>query len=377
MVSASMSGPGGRQPVKFLLVDDRDDNLVALEALLRRDGLQMLTAHSGTEALELLLAHDVALALLDVHMPDMDGFALAELMRGSARSRDVPIIFVTANPLEQQRVFQGYDAGAVDFLIKPIEPRVLRHKTETFFQLYRQKQALAEVLRFNETFLAAVGHDLKNPLNAVLCGAELIARTCADPAAKRTAERVRSSGQRMVRMVDDLFDLARARLGCGLLIERQRTDARATVERIVAEHQASSAAREVRLTADHCPEGEWDPKRLEQVVSNLVGNALRHGDPGEPVSVDVRPGDGCVCITVHNGGVIPPELMPHIFAPFVQRERRARGSEGLGMGLYIVEQIVVAHDGRIDVRSTPQEGTTFRVELPLHAAPLQRIDHCA
>src|SRR5712671_1700547 len=129
--------------VKCLLVDDLEENLLALSVLLRRQDVEILVARSGAEALELLLVHDVALALLDVQMPEMDGFALAELMRGAERSRHVPIIFVTAATEEQHRVFRGYDAGAVDFLFKPIDPRILRHKVDTFFQLYKQRQELA------------------------------------------------------------------------------------------------------------------------------------------------------------------------------------------------------------------------------------------
>lgn len=353
-------------PVKFLLVDDREENLVALDALVRRDGLETLLARSGTEALELLLVHDVALALLDVEMPEMDGFALAELMRGTARTRQIPIIFVTANPLEQHRVFQGYEAGAVDFLIKPIEPRVLRHKTETFFELYRQRQAIADMLYLNETFVAAVGHDLRNPLNAVMFGSDFLVRRVSDATLRRSAEGIRASAQRMARIVDDLFDLARARLGHGLPIDRKRVSACAIVERIVAEHQVASRGRAITVSTQPCPEGDWDPNRIEQVVSNLVGNAIRHGDPEQPVEVHVAPREDGVCIAVHNGGSIPGELLPRIFLPFVLRDRRS-GDGGLGMGLYIVEQIVLAHRGRVDVCSTAQEGTTFRVQLPLHA----------
>lgn len=353
-------------PVKLLLVDDLEANLVALEALLAGDGVEALKARSGEEALELLLEHDVALALLDVHMPGMDGFALAELMRGSNRSRHVPIIFVTADPLEQNRVFEGYDAGAVDFLIKPIEPRVLRHKTRTFFELYRQRRALAEMLRLNEMFLAAVGHDLRNPLNAVLLGADLVAKASNEPVARRAADRIRSSGQRMVRIVDDLFDLARTRLGRGLRLDRKMADARDIVERIVAEHRETHRDRHVELTVEPCPQGEWDPRRLEQVVSNLVGNAIRHGDPREPVSISVRPDGDSVRLAVHNGGSIPADLLPRIFVPFVQRSERGARAEGLGMGLYIVRQIVTAHGGRIEVLSDAASGTTFHVRLPLH-----------
>lgn len=131
-------------PVYVLLVDDLDDNLLSLEALLRRDDLVLLKARSGEEALELLLVHDVALGLLDVQMPGMDGFELAELMRGNERTRHVPIIFLTASTTDNQRKFRGYEAGAVDFIQKPIEWDILRSKANVFFDLYRQKQQIAD-----------------------------------------------------------------------------------------------------------------------------------------------------------------------------------------------------------------------------------------
>src|SRR6201994_1827261 len=148
-------------PVKCLLVDDLEENLLALSALLERPDVELLTARSGREALELLLVHDVALAFLDVQMPEMDGFQLAELLRGSERTRHIPLIFVTAGARDQHRLFKGYESGAVDFLFKPIEPHILKSKAEVFFQLYRQKQQLlvelehrTETLRLNEMFAA-------------------------------------------------------------------------------------------------------------------------------------------------------------------------------------------------------------------------------
>ncbi len=128
--------------VKFLLVDDINENLVALEALLRRDGLEMMTARSGPEALELLLLHNFALALIDVQMPGMDGFELAELMRGTERTRRIPIIMLTAVASDEQRRFKGYEAGAVDYLVKPIDSHMLRRKAEVFFELDRQRREL-------------------------------------------------------------------------------------------------------------------------------------------------------------------------------------------------------------------------------------------
>ncbi len=352
-------------PAKILLVDDRDENLVALDALLRRDDVTLLKARSGLEALELLLLHDVALALLDVQMPDMDGFELAELMRGTARSRNVPIIFVTAGVHEPHRVFEGYDAGAVDFLFKPLDARILRHKTDVFLSLYRQRQQLEETLRLNETFVAAVGHDLRNPLNAIVMATEMIVAGANDPLSRAAAERLRASGRRMARMIDDLFDLSRARLGSGIPVECADMDLLAVAKHVIAEHATTAPNRPIALVHEGDAQGSWDRGRIEQVVANLVGNAIRHGKVDAPISVAVNgANDARVSIAVHNGGTIPGELLPHLFDPFrSSNDHRAR-TEGLGLGLYIVHQIVAAHGGTIEVRSSEEAGTTFEVKLP-------------
>jgi two-component system sensor histidine kinase/response regulator len=354
-------------PVKFLLVDDRDDNLTALEALLKREDLEILMARSGRDALELLLTHDVALALIDVHMPEMDGFELAELMRGTARTRAVPIIFVTANHSEENHIFEGYDAGAVDFLQKPVDPRILWHKTETFFQLERQRQQLIETLRLNETFVAAVGHDLRNPLSAIMTGVQYLEMTATDERTKLTVARLRSSGKRMSAIIDDLFDLARARLGGGLAIEPTQTDLSVVVRRVVAEHRAAHPRRSFDVVDGGCVVGDWDEGRLEQVLSNLIGNAERHGASDRPIAVQLNGapegrGDE-VTLSVHNAGAIRPDILPVLFDPFRSgRERNSR--DGLGLGLFIVHQIVEAHGGGIEVNSTEAAGTTIVVRLP-------------
>jgi two-component system, sensor histidine kinase and response regulator len=350
--------------VKFLLVDDREANLIALEALLRRDGLELLKARTADEALELLLVHDVALALLDVEMPDMDGFRLAELMRGTDRSRHVPIIFVTANPVEHHRIFQGYYAGAVDFLVKPIDPRILRHKTETFYQLEKQRQQLAETLRMTEMFVAAVGHDLRSPIHAVLTGVNLILESTGEPPTRKAAEHLHASCQRMARMVDDLADLARVRLADGIALERQACDAGALVRRVVAELKVPNPSRTISIDARGDVQASWDTGRIERVVSNLVGNALLHGDEGTPVAVTVAGEGDDIDIAVHSGGHIAPWLLPTLFDAFrAGREQRVR-RRGLGLGLYIVQQIVMAHRGRVSVETSEERGTTFTVRLP-------------
>ena len=359
-------------PVKCLLVDDLEENLLALSALLRADDVEVLTARSGAEALELLLLHDVALAFVDVQMPGMDGFELAELMRGSERTRHVPIIFVTAGAHDQHRVFKGYDSGAVDFLYKPVEPRILRNKAEVFFQLYRQKQQLArelqertETLRLNEMFVAVLGHDLRNPLSAIITSAHLLLRGSEDKLVQEVAGRLLGSGKWMSRMINDMLDLARARLAGGIVLKREPCDFGSLVPRVVEEHRVASPGRRIEVRLEGDLRGEWDADRLAQVASNLIGNSLQHGERDAAVKVHV---DGtredAVVLSVANAGAIPADVLPHVFDPFRGGQRQLGRSDGLGLGLYIVQQIVQAHEGSVEVQSGDAEHTLFRVTMP-------------
>lgn len=356
-------------PVKLLIVDDLEENLLVLEALLRREGIDLLMAKSGREALELLLVHDVALALLDVNMPEMDGFELAELMRGAERTRRVPIIFVTAGAQDKAHAFRGYEVGAVDFLFKPIDPVLLNHKVATFVELHRQglerqrlTDELREMLQFNEMFVAAVSHDLRSPLSTVSMGTQLLESSVHDPAGKRTLQRVRSSAERMHRMLDQLYDLARARLAGGISIDPREMNLRPLADRLIGELKLAHPERVIETTYEPGSTiGIWDEQTLGQVLSNLLGNALRHGAPSAPVTVHFRPTDRSISFAIHNGGEIPAEARSSLFDPF---RRGARTREGLGLGLYIVRQIVLAHGGSIVFESSKQAGTTFDVTLP-------------
>lgn len=358
--------------MKCLLVDDLEENLLALSALLTEPDVEILRARSGREALELLLAHDVSLALVDVQMPEMDGFELAELMRGAERTRSVPIIFITAGNSDQQRLFKGYDLGAVDFLFKPIEPQVLSSKTKVFFELSRQRQLLkqqleerTEMLRTNEMFMAILSHDLRNPLNAVLTGAELLRRTTTDDRTLNVVTRIHNSGARMSDIIEKMLDVTRARLGGGIALALGDVNLGEVVKRVASEHQPVPPRPPIEISEHGDSRGVWDAGRLAQVFSNLVGNALTHGDPCEPVKVLV---DGSaperVLVTVSNAGSTPEAIRERIFDPF-SRTGDARSSErGLGLGLYIVKQLVESHGGAVVLRSQDPGRTTFDVELP-------------
>ncbi len=364
---------------RILIVDDIEENLIALEALLRRlPGIEIMMARSGSEALEILLVHDIALALLDVNMPEMDGFQLAELMRGAQRTKDVPIVFVTA-AYEPQRVFQGYDIGAVDFLIKPVDPRILKSKVSTLLDLYRSKRQLnvqlvelermsnqlTEVLRMQETFVAAVNHDLRSPLHTISVGVSLLVDD--DPAKRDVARRVENAIDRMSGMLDQLYDLARTRVGNGIPIDPRPGDLGAVVQTVVSEAELRRGATELEVDVSGDVTGTWDLTRVSRLAANLVTNALQHGDKSAPVAVRLDGTDpDAIVLSVANAGVIPDELLPQIFEPF---RRGSTSSKGLGLGLYIVREIATVHGGSVSVTSTAKTGTRFEVRLPRHAPP--------
>jgi signal transduction histidine kinase len=357
------------EKVKVLAVDDIEENLVALAALLNRPALELIRARSGTEALEALLAHDIALALLDVQMPGMDGFELAELMRGSERTKHVPIIFLTAGAPERTRVFQGYDAGAVDFLFKPIDPHLLAAKVDVFVELHRQKRQLASQLeqiqqaqRMSDLFIGVLGHDLRNPLSSIVNGAALLDLKADDPDETRKKARViMNASRRMERLIQQLLDFALARVKGAIPIEPVPLDLAKSARQVASELGVSESGP-VELASRGDTNGVWDADRMMQVISNLVGNAVEHGEPAAPIRLTI---DGQaaeqVTLEVENRGSIPKDTLAVLFSPF---KPRGKNSRGLGLGLYIIDQVVLAHGGRVHVDEPAPGKTRFSVWLP-------------
>ncbi len=352
-------------PINLLLVDDREENLLVLRTLLEGHDVQLLMAHSGREALELLLKHRVALALLDVQMPEMDGFELAELMRGTNLTDRVPIIFVTAAIHEQRREFRGYDAGAVDFLFKPIEPKVLQNKVRVFVDLYRKQRELERTLRLNEELVAIVSHDLRNPLNTIAAANALLEGLEGNAIVDAARSRIKRSVRRTASIIDDLLDLSRARLGGGIPVNKHECDLEQLSLTAIEELRSAHPDANIRLSSAGRASGHWDRDRLEQVVSNLVSNAMTHGRRGAPITVKI---DGTsnevVKLEVHNEGSIPAAALPTIFDPFERGRDRNNPRAGLGLGLYIVNQVAIAHSGTVNVTSSEADGTSFTCVLP-------------
>ena len=387
----------------LLIVDDLPENLLALDALLQAPDIRVHRAESAEQALELLLRHEFALAILDVQMPGMDGFQLAELMRGTERTKQIPIVFVSAAGRELDYAFKGYESGAVDFMHKPLDIHAVRSKVNVFVDLYRNRKRLArqldqleqsrreqEVLldelrstkaelegavRMRDDFMSVVSHELKTPLNTLILEGQL-RRLQLDRGnlAAFGAERLRSMVDKderqirsLIRLIDDMLDVSRIRTG-KLSIRPSRFDLAQMVGNVVESFAAQMESKGCVLQFEHPAPilGVWDEFRIEQVLANLLTNAMRYG-AGQPVQVSVRQDGHWACIEVRDHGIgINPQSLQRIFCQF-ERAEGSESSAGLGLGLFIAEQIVKAHAGRIEVESEEGQGALFRVWLPLNA----------
>jgi signal transduction histidine kinase len=224
---------------------------------------------------------------------------------------------------------------------------------------------LQETVRANELFTAILGHDLRNPLNAIVTAAQLGLRQAHDPVrSARCSNRILASGLRMARMIDQILDFTRLRLQQGLPISRAATELVSTVQQVIDELQVANPDRRIALERVGDTNGSWDADRVAQVFSNLVGNAVLHGDATHDVRVRV---DGTapdvVRVEVWNSGTIGPDLLTRLFVPF-DAEKRRKSPQGLGLGLYISREVVIAHGGSVDVASSDAAGTSFVVTLP-------------
>ncbi|WP_223464098.1 hybrid sensor histidine kinase/response regulator [Pseudomonas sp. GL-RE-26] len=386
---------------KLLIVDDLPENLLALEALIKREDRIVYKALCADEALSLLLQHEFALAILDVQMPGMNGFELAELMRGTEKTRNIPIVFVSAAGRELNYAFKGYESGAVDFLHKPLDIQAVKSKVSVFVDLYRQSKAMKEqvlaleqsrreqetllkqlqstqleleqAVRMRDDFMSIVAHEVRTPLNGLILETQLRKMHLArDNATAFTLDKMHAMVDRderqiksLIRLIEDMLDVSRIRTG-KLSIRPTRVDLSTLVHDVLHNfsQQIDVAEASVSLDAAQPVIGNWDEFRIEQVISNLLTNALRYGAKS-PISVKVYSEGGQALVDVQDQGIgISEANQKRIFQQF-ERVSAKHAVAGLGLGLFISEQIVAAHGGTISVQSRIGEGALFRVCLPL------------
>lgn len=259
------------------------------------------------------------------------------------------------------------------------QKRAELERTEMWEREQAAKEELAQSVRYHEVFAGLLGHDLRNPLGSIMAGAELLLRRAENDARiSDPAARIFKGAERMSRMVDQLLDYARTRVGGGLKLERGEVDLAQLAKNAIAEQEKTPQPKGVfELAIAGNVRGWWDAARVEQLLSNLVSNAAQHGDEGPRLlSVDGRD-PKTVVLSVHNPGAIEVELLGALFDPLRAKQAARRRPRGLGLGLYLSQQIAVAHEGLLQVSSSAEEGTRFTLQLPRSAGAAQPIEAVA
>jgi signal transduction histidine kinase len=365
--------PPGRP--KILLVDDRAENLSALEALMSDLNATTVRAASGPEALERLLEEDYALILMDVLMPGMDGFETATLVHRRKRSRSTPIVFLTAHGDDPASILRGYKAGAVDYLQKPIVPEILRAKVAIFLELHeksellrRQAIHLASLNAELEAYSGSVSHDLKAPLRAMRAWTQIVLEECSgkvlDEEGQEKLRRVLEAGDRMDGLIGSLLTYAKISRAD---ISIERLDLTSIVRDAVDPLKADVESRgaELRIVEPlGCVMGHRTS--LVQAISNLLSNAIKFCRPETVPAVTIRTElrAGRRRLRVEDNGIgIAPEHFERIFRPF-ERLHGQKEFAGHGMGLPIVQRAAERQGGSVGVESEPGKGSRFWIELP-------------
>ncbi len=370
---------------KILLVDDRPENLLALEGTLAVLDVECHRATSGPQALNLALDHEYALILLDVQMPGMSGFETAELLHGASNTRHVPVIFVTAISMDERHVYRGYETGAVDYLFKPIDPDILLSKVKVFVQLHRQKAQLAEqqlklqaavdeletsqaeLKRSNEElerFAYVAAHDLQAPLRAMQSFATLLEAHLGeglDDKTRHYINRITAGGQRMAELIRDL--LVYSRVG-----QRGETAVEVELERVVKDAletlQSEITAQSAAVDVAALPTVMGHRAELQRLFENLIGNAVKYRGDAEPrVVIRCEERATELELSVEDNGIgIESEYSEQIFEIF-QRLHGGGRYPGTGVGLAICRKVVEHHQGRIWLESAATQGSVFRFTL--------------
>lgn len=352
-------------PVNILLVDDRKENLLSLESILENESRSILKASSGNDALKIALEYDIAVMLLDVQMPDMDGFEVARLLKENSRTRDIAIIFVTAISTDEKYTMQGYDEGAVDYLHKPLDVTVVKAKVSVFEKLYRQRVELREandkLLRANEQldeFVYIVSHDLKAPLRGISSLASFIEEELGTNASAELKELLYMMKNRLDRM-QGLIDgvLHYSRLG-NMVGDKENISVKSLIMNIL---ELLDPPNHIRIELpDHLPTLHAEKIKLHEVFQNLINNGIKYNNKDNGfVKISYKDYPDHYVFSVSDNGIgIKKEHFQNIFQIFHTLVPKDK-TESTGLGLTIVKKIVEQQGGKVEIYSIPEEGSTF------------------
>lgn len=363
------------KPDCILLVDDRTENLFALENMLAEEGREFLKATNGNDALKIAFKEHVSLILLDVQMPEMDGFETAELLKSNEKTRKIPVIFVTAISKDAQFILKGLKGGAIDYLFKPLDVDITRAKVNTMLKIQRQQYELEEknkeLQMLNEEknkLMGIAAHDLRNPANNILLMSDIVMELSEDKLdeeSKEFMQMIRKTSEHMVKVVNNILHMSQIESDA-LPLKNRKVDLVELVKNNVKLNKFSAGRKNIEIVFNSDYDEllrETDPDLLEQVMNNLISNAIKFSHSNTTIEVSLLNEDDKTIISVKDEGQgIPAEEMKKLFKFFSKTS--VQGTDGelsTGLGLAISQKIINTLSGTIKVESKEGKGSEFSI----------------
>lgn len=366
----------------ILIVDDTPENLISLKKVLEKHNFEVDTASSGEEALKKVLKNAYVLIILDVQMPGMDGFEVAEAISGYSKAQETAIIFLSAANTELSFITKGYSSGGLDYITKPVDMNILLLKVKTFYRIYEQSRKLIEIQkalmeeidfrkqaeRKKDEFISIASHELKTPLTSVKGYVQLLERSIDKgdiPTVKKHLMKARLQLDKLNDLIADLLDISKIESG-KLKFNNKYFNLNTLLDSIVEIIHQSNPEFKIIRTGSVNQEIFADEMRIEQVIVNFLTNAIKYAPGTTEIHVNVTVIDDRVIVAVRDFGIgIHPDQQQNVFEKFYRVEETAIHFQGLGIGLYISAEIISRHGGTVGVNSVFGEGSEFYFNIPL------------
>lgn len=365
----------------ILLVDDTPENLISLKKVLERHHFEVDTASSGEIALKKVLKNTYVLIILDVQMPGMDGFEVAEAISGFSKAKETAIIFLSAANTELSFITKGYSSGGLDYITKPVDINILLLKVKTFYQIYEQSRKLIEVQkslleeiefrklaeRKKDEFISIASHELKTPLTSVKGYVQLLERSIDKgdiPTVKKHLKKAQMQLEKLNELIADLLDISKIESG-KLKFNKKYFDLNVLLDNILEVMHQTNPDYTIIKNGHLDQEIFADEMRIEQVIVNFLTNAIKYAPGTNEVHLNLCVQEGQVRIAVKDFGIgIESEQQASVFEKFYRVEETAIHFQGLGIGLYISAEIIRRHGGEVGVESTFGQGSEFYFTIP-------------
>jgi len=365
----------------ILIVDDTPENLISLKKVLEKHNFEVDTASSGEEALKKVLKNSYVLIILDVQMPGMDGFEVAEAISGYSKAKETAIIFLSAANTEFKFIAKGYSSGGLDYITKPVDMNILLLKVQTFYRIYDQNRKLNEMQktlleeiefrkeaeRKKDEFISIASHELKTPLTSVKGYVQLLERSInkGDTATvKKHLGKAQMQLEKLNSLIADLLDISKIESG-KMKFSKQDFCVDTLVDNVIeVMHQSNPEFKIVKNGMAGCMI-HGDEMRIEQVIVNFLTNAIKYSPGTNQIQLTINVKDQQLYIAVKDYGIgMLPEQLHHVFDKFYRVEETSQRFQGLGIGLYISSEIIKRHGGNVGVNSTYGEGSEFYFLMP-------------